>query len=170
MPSFGVSATSPKNSLLFNMSPTSAIIFIKCPNRCHMKNNIRYEGNTNNTSVIIFLKSKVKNSQRWFSAWENLRGGFRDVGCHFWYSFHFCIFISFLIFILLSFFICRFSSFTFLFNIITHLSVDYRRVFTLILYFQPSPSQSDSCSFSTIPLSSCYGFEWAFFTHRRFLP
>ena len=116
MPSFGVSATSPKNSLLFNMSPTSAIIFIKCPNRCHMKNNIRYEGNTNNTSVIIFLKSKAKNSRRWFSAWENLRGGFRDVDCHFWYSFHFCIFISFLIFILLSFFICRFSSFTFSFQ------------------------------------------------------
>ena len=33
-------------------------------------------------SVIIFLKSKVKNSQRWYFAWENLRGGFCDVGCH----------------------------------------------------------------------------------------
>ena len=40
-----------------------------------MKNNIRYKGNTNNTSVIIFFK-KVKNSQRWYFAWENLRGGF----------------------------------------------------------------------------------------------
>ena len=62
-----------------------------------------------------------------------------------------------------------------LFDIISHPSVDYRRVFTPILYFQPSPSQSDSrhFHFSTIPLSSyCerYGFEWAFFTHRRFLP
>ena len=62
-----------------------------------------------------------------------------------------------------------------LFDIIPHPSVDYRRVFTPILYFQPSPSQSDSrhFHFSTIPLSSyCerYGFEWAFFTHRRFLP
>ena len=40
---------------------------------------------------------------------------------------------------------CRFSSFTFhlLFDIIPHSSVDYRRVFTPILYFQSSPSQSD---------------------------
>ena len=53
--------------------------------------------------------------------------------------------------------------------------MDYHQVFRPILYFQPSPSQSDSrhFHFSTIPLSSyCerYGFEWAFFTHRRFLP
>ena len=38
------------------MSSTSAIIFIKCRNRQHMKNNIRYKGNTTSTSVIIFLK------------------------------------------------------------------------------------------------------------------
>ena len=43
MPSFGVSIMSPKNSLLFDMSPTSAIIFIKCRYRHHMKNNIRYK-------------------------------------------------------------------------------------------------------------------------------
>ena len=56
MPSFGVSTTSPKNSLSFNMSPPkSAIIFIKCRNRHHIKNSIRYKGNINNTSVIIFL-------------------------------------------------------------------------------------------------------------------
>ena len=60
----------------------------------------------------------------------------------------------------------------FLFHIIPHPSVDYHQVFRPILYFQPSPSQSDSRHFyfSTIPLSSyreCYGFEWAFFTHRR---
>ena len=42
----------------------------------------------------------------------------------------------------------------FLFDVIPHPSVDYRRVFTLILYFQPSPSHSDSrhFHFSTIPL------------------
>ena len=34
-----------------------------------------------------------------------------------------------------------------LFIIIPHPSVDYRRVFTPILYFQPSPSQSDSRQF-----------------------
>ena len=55
VPSFGVLTTSPKNSLSFHMSPTSGIIFIKCRNRYHMKNNIRYTGNINNTSVIIFL-------------------------------------------------------------------------------------------------------------------
>ena len=53
--SFGVSTMSPKNSLSFNMSPKSAIIFIKCRNRHHMKNSLRYKGNINNTSVIIFL-------------------------------------------------------------------------------------------------------------------
>ena len=47
-----------------------------------MKNNIKYKGNTNNTSVIIlFFKSKVKNSKQWHFAWE--RGVFCDVGCHF---------------------------------------------------------------------------------------
>ena len=80
-----------------------------------------------------------------------------------------------------SFCCCCYSSFVdvfhshFLFDIIPHPSVDYRQVFRPILYFQPSPSQSDSrhFHFSTIPLSSYrerYGFEWAFFTHRPFLP
>ena len=92
-------------------------------------------------------------------AWENIR---RFLWC--WSSF--C---------------CCYSSFVdvlhwhFLFDIIPHPSVDYCQVFRPILYFQPSPSQSDSqhFHFSTIPLSSYlerYGFEWAFFTHRRFLP
>ena len=76
---------------------------------------------------------------------------------------------------------CCYSSFVdvfhshFLFDIIPHPSVDYRQVFRPILYFQLSPSQSDSrhFHFSAIPLSSyreCYGFEWAFFTRRRFIP
>ena len=80
-----------------------------------------------------------------------------------------------------SFCCCCYSSFVdvlhshFLFDIIPHPSVDYRQVFRPILYFQPSPSQSDSrhFHFSTIPLSSYrerYGFECAFFTHWRFLP
>ena len=80
-----------------------------------------------------------------------------------------------------SFCCCCYSSFVdvlhshFLFDIIPHPSVDYRQVFRPILYFQPSPSQSDSrhLHFSTIPLSCyCerYGFELTFFTYRRFLP
>ena len=48
-----------KNSSSFYISPTLAIIF-KFRNRQHMKNNIRYKGNINNTSVIIFFKSKSK--------------------------------------------------------------------------------------------------------------
>ena len=92
-------------------------------------------------------------------AWENL---LRFLWC--WSSFCCCC-SSFVVFL--------YSHF--LFDIIPHPSVDYRQVFRPILYFQPSPSQSDSRHFyfSTIPLSSyreCYGFEWAFFTHRRFLP
>ena len=55
---FGVSTISPKNSSSFNVSPTSAIIFIKSLNRHHMKNNIRYKGNTNNNSVIIFFLNR----------------------------------------------------------------------------------------------------------------
>ena len=93
-------------------------------------------------------------------AWENLR---RFLWC--WSSFCCCCYSSF-VDVLHS---------HFLFDIIPHPSVDYRQVFRPILYFQPSPSQSDSqhFHFSTIPLSSYlerYGFEWAFFTHRRFLP
>ena len=60
IPSFGVSTTSPKKSSSFNMSPTSAIIFIKFRNRDHMKNNIRYKDHINNTSVLIFLNWRTK--------------------------------------------------------------------------------------------------------------
>ena len=173
--SFGVSTMSPKNSLSFNMSPTSAIIFIKCRNRCHMKNNIRCKGNTNNISVIIFLKSKVKNSQRWYFAWENLRGGYCDVGCHIWSWFHFCIFISFLIFILLLFFICFFfihicfstSSLTLSWTIAGFLrpfytfSPAHRRVIHHNFVNQP---------FRYLLAESATALSGHFFTHRRFLP
>ena len=74
---------------------------------------------------------------------------------------------------------CCCSSFVFLhshflFNIIPHPSMDYRQVFRPILYFQPSPSQSELRHFHFQTLHYCYrkryGFEWAFFTHRHFLP
>ena len=91
-------------------------------------------------------------------AWENLR---RFLWC--WSSFCCCCYSSF---------VDVFHS-HFLFDIIPHPSVDYRQVFRPILYFPPSPSQSDSrhFHFSTIPLSSYrerYGFEWAFFTLSSF--
>ena len=91
-------------------------------------------------------------------AWENLQ---RFLWC--WSSFCCCCYSSF---------VDVFHS-HFLLDIILHPSVDYHQIFRPILYFQTSPSQSDSRHFyfSTIPLSSyreCYGFEWAFFTHSRF--
>ena len=142
-----------RNSLSFNISPTSATIFIKCRNCHQMKKNIRYKVNINNTSVTNFLKTKVKHSLRWHFAWENLRGGFCCCrsSFDFWYSFHFCIFIHFW-----SSFCCC-SSFVdvlhshLLFYIIPHAFSNYLRVFTPILYFQPSPSQSDSWHFHFQP-------------------
>ena len=82
---------------------------------------------------------------------------------------HFLIIISFLIFI------CRCSSFTFAFR---HHPSPFRGLspgfYThFILSAQPIAEWFAKLSFSTIPLSSYlerYGFEWAFFTHRRFLP
>ena len=59
MASFGVSTVSPKNSSSFNTFSTSAIAFITCRNRHHMWNNIRYKGNINNTSVIIFFNRRL---------------------------------------------------------------------------------------------------------------
>ena len=63
-------------------------------------------------------------------AWENLQ---RFLWC--WSSF--CCY---------SLFVNVFHS-HFLFDIMPHPSVDYRQVFRPILYFQPSPSQSDSRHF-----------------------
>ena len=61
-----------------------------------------------------------------------------------------------------------------LFNVIPHLSVDYCRVFTPILYFKPSPSQSDSQLIQPFRdiLSQFYreryGFKWGFFYPQAF--
>ena len=88
-------------------------------------------------------------------AWENLR---RFLWC--WSSFC-CCYSSFVDVIHLHF----------LFDIVPHPFVDYRQIFRPILYAQPSPLQSDSWQFHF--LSSYwkrYGFEWAIFTHRPFLP
>ena len=64
------------------------------------------------------------------------------------------------------FFIGLCSSFTFAFrHIMSHSSVDYRRVFAPILYFQPSPSQRDSQHFHFQPFryllaASATVFRW----------
>ena len=66
-----------------------------------------------------------------------------------------------------------------LFDIIPHPAVDYRQIFTPILYFQPSPSQSDSRHFhfqpfrylhaaSATALSEHFFYPQAFFALRSF--
>ena len=52
MPSYCVSIISPKNSPLFNIFSTSAIVFTAWQSRHHMRNNVRYKGNINNTSIF----------------------------------------------------------------------------------------------------------------------
>ena len=139
VPSFGVTAASPKYSSLLSMSPTSAIIFIKCRNRQHMKNNINYKGNINSTSVIIFLIRRQKLPKMVLCLGEPPRRFLVMSNLVSFLYLHFIFWSSF----------CCCSSFAdvlhshLLFDITPHPSVDYRRVFTPILYFQPSPSQSD---------------------------
>ena len=126
MLSFGVSTTWLKNSLLFNMSPKSAIIFIKCRNRYHMKNNIRYKGNFNNTSVIIFVIGRQKLPAMLLCLGEPL---VRFLWC--W--------LLFLFFILLLFFIsyCCCSSFLLLFIIHCFSTSSLTRPWTIAGFLQP---------------------------------
>ena len=86
-------------------------------------------------------------------------------------SFHFVVVSSFVD--VLHFVVVLHSHF--LFDVIPHpflwLSPGFYTHF--ILSAQPIAEWFATLSFSTIPLSSYrerYGFEWAFFTHRRFLP
>ena len=151
-----------------------------------MKNNIRYKGNTSNTSVIIFLiGSRLnKNSQRWYFAWENLQEIFVMLvvvvvvffagGLTFIFYLHFAVvlhsfFSSFVVVVVLH---------SLLSNIIPHPSMGYRQVFTPILYFQLSPLQSDLQHFH-FNLSKIFFHSFTasatvlggdFFTHWRFLP
>ena len=82
MPSFGVSTMSLKNSL-FNVLIISHI-FIKCQNRYHMKNTIRYKANINNASVIIFLiESWLDKTPSDGTCLGEPPGNLCDVGCCF---------------------------------------------------------------------------------------
>ena len=155
MPSFGVSTTSLKNS--FNMAPTPAIIFIKCQSPHHMKNNIRYKGNANNTSVIIFLIGG-QISQWYYFAWENLQGAFCDVGCncsfvfglHFVAVFHFVVVVfRFIAFYAMLFFIHCFST-----SFLTLLWTIARFYTHFILSAQPNAEWFMILSFSTFLRSS----------------
>ena len=101
MPSFGVSAISPKKSSS-NISPTSVIAFITGWNYHQMKNNIRYKGNTNKTSVIIFFNRKSKTpsdgtflGRTSVEVFVVVHFCFSFCGCssfHFWSSFYCCCF------------------------------------------------------------------------------
>ena len=72
-------------------------------------------------------------------AWENLQWGFCGVDCcsssllFFWYWLLFFIHCCF----------CDVVFHSLLFDVMPHSSVSYHRVFTPILYFQPSSSQRD---------------------------
>ena len=70
-------------------------------------------------------------------AWENLQEFFCDIACC-------CCFTSLEVFLP-----------SLLLDVISHSSVSYRRVFTPILYFQPSSSQSDSRYFHLTFLGFC---------------
>ena len=82
-------------------------------------------------------------------------------------------FILFLIFILLSFADFLHSHFTFRHHPSPFRGLSPGSYTHFILSAQPIAEWLATLSFSTILLSSyreCYGFEWTFFTHRRFLP
>ena len=137
-----------------------------------MKNNIRYKGNTNNTSVIIFFKIKSQKLPAMvLCLGEPPRRFLLLLIFSSLYHLHF-IFVSSFHF---RFSLCCCSSYVgvrhshLLFDIIPHSSVYYRRVFTPILYFQPGPLQRNSRHFNFQPFryllaASAMVVEWAFFT------
>ena len=133
-----------------------------------MKNNIRCKGNTNNTSVIIFFK-KAKNSQR----------------CYFLGRTSSEIFVLLLLFIFDLHFLLLYLHLSMFFILLLFFSFSFRRhpspfhglspgFLHVILYFQPSPSQSDSQHFHlfnhSVLAASATAMSRTFFTHRRFLP
>ena len=156
---------SPKKSLWFNIFSTSAIIFIRCLNRHQMRNDIRYKGNINSTSVIIFLIDTLdyfcklnKNSQRWYFAWENLQEVFMMLVV----ILHSLLFLWCCLFLFL-----RFRA-TFSMPLALHPGFSG-------LWMPPPALSSTLVTFDCFTFPShfyCerYGFEWVFFfTHRRFL-
>ena len=132
---------------MFSASP---IIFIKCWNWYHIKNNIRYKGNINNTSVNIFLIGGQKLPAMLLCLGEPSRR-FLVVVLHFIFDLYF-IFVS--SFHFWSQFCCCSSFVDVLHSHFPHPSVNYRRFFTPILCFQPNPSQIDLLHFHFQPF--CY--------------
>ena len=122
---------------------------------------------------------KIKNSQRWYFAWENL---WRFLLYLNFVLSSFCCWCS--LFYFWSSFCCHLTIFfihILLFDIIPYPSVDYCQVFRPTLYFLPSPSQCDSRHFqflqfhyfliaSATVLSGCFlstGIFYLMLLHRR---
>ena len=180
MPSFGISTMSAKNSSLLNMFPTSAIIFIKCRNRHYMKNNVRYKRYINNTSVINFFNEALApfwwlfplakfTSLATFVNSTKLPAiavclgeppvGFCDVGCCYCCC---CCFPHWRILHFRATFLATGTPPWLLRPVKASTSSElYPGYFRLLYFCQAFPSQF---------YRECYGFEWAFFTHRHFLP
>ena len=139
-----------------------------------MKNNIRYKGNINKTSVTIFFFNWRTKTPRDVTL---LGRASCEVFVMLVVVFHSFLFFILLLLFFIHFFLCDIVLHSLLFNVIPQPSMYYRQVLTPILYFQPSPSESDSRHFhfnlSEIFFHSFYhernGFEWIFFTHSRFL-
>ena len=71
---------------LFHILSTSAIAFIKCRNRHHIKNHIKYKANINNTSIFLmgtlaFLFMWLNKTPSDGTYLGEPPGGFCDVGC-----------------------------------------------------------------------------------------
>ena len=149
---------------MFSISP---IIFIKRRNRYQIKNNIRYNGSINNTSVINFLTQKLPAMVLCLG--EPPRRFLLLLYLHF-------IFISFLIFI------CRCSSFCrciFHSHFICFSTSSLTLPWTITGFLQPFYTLSPAhlrvihkhFHISTILIASYhenYDFEWAFFALRSF--
>ena len=142
-----------------------------------MKNNIRYKGNTSNSSVIIFLKSKSwKLPAMVLCLGELPRRVVLLLYLHFIFisSFHFHFFfdLHFVAVVVLR----LFMFFIHIYFLTLSLTLPWTIARFLHSFYTFSPAHLRlirNTFISIFPGSSCrerYSFEWAFFTHRRFLP
>ena len=125
--------------------------------------------NIPSTSTLIFIKRRSRQHMKLLCLGEP------SVRFSWCWCFCCCVIILLLYLHLSMFFILLWFIHIFFSTSSLTLLLTIAGVFTrhFILYFQPSPPQSDSrhFHFSTIPSwRERYALEWACFTHRRFLP
>ena len=164
------------------MSPTSSIIFAKCRNCQRMKDNIRYKGNINSTSVIIFLIRRQKLPAMLLCLGKpTLLEVFvmLVVVVHSFLCLHFVV-------VLHSFFVLHFVVFVLMWYCSSHCfsTSSLTLPWTIARFLHPFYTFSsvhhrvihDTFIFNLTKIffsqfyRGRYGFEWAFFTQRRFLP